>query len=323
MGEVTKHVIKESVTVPDDQGGRRFDQIAAACFPEFSRARLQEWIREGFLVVDGDARKPKEKLYGGEQLSLSVEVQPEGQWTAENIPLNVVYQDNHIMVINKPAGLVVHPAAGNYTGTLLNALLYHYPDNAALPRAGIVHRLDKDTTGLMVVARSPAAHTDLVAQLQDRTVHREYEAVVRGVMTGGGVVDAPIGRHPQNRLKMAVVRGGKPSVTHYRVVKRYKAHTHIRLNLQTGRTHQIRVHMSHQHFPLVGDDLYGGGLKLPKSCPAALEVVLRAFRRQALHARQLGLIHPATGEYMEWEVPLTDDFQMLLDSLAANEPLSD
>ncbi|WP_422466557.1 23S rRNA pseudouridine(1911/1915/1917) synthase RluD [Endozoicomonas sp. ALC013] len=323
MGEVTKHVIKESVTVPDDQGGRRFDQIAAACFPEFSRARLQEWIREGFLVVDGDARKPKEKLYGGEQLSLSVEVQPEGQWTAENIPLDVVYQDNHIMVINKPAGLVVHPAAGNYTGTLLNALLYHYPDNAALPRAGIVHRLDKDTTGLMVVARSPAAHTDLVAQLQDRTVHREYEAVVRGVMTGGGVVDAPIGRHPQNRLKMAVVRGGKPSVTHYRVVKRYKAHTHIRLNLQTGRTHQIRVHMSHQHFPLVGDDLYGGGLKLPKSCPAALEAVLRAFRRQALHARQLGLIHPATGEYMEWEVPLTDDFQMLLDSLAANEPLSD
>ncbi len=319
MGEV----IKQSVTVPDDQGGRRFDQIAAACFPEFSRARLQDWIRDGFLVVDGETRKPKEKLYGGEKLSLSVEVQPEGQWEPENIPLDVVYEDNDIIVINKPAGLVVHPAAGNYTGTLLNALLHHYPDNATLPRAGIVHRLDKDTTGLMVVARSLAAHTDLVAQLQDRTVHREYEAVVRGVMTGGGVVDAPIGRHPQNRLKMAVVRGGKPSVTHYRVVKRYKAHTHIRLNLQTGRTHQIRVHMSHQHFPLVGDDLYGGGLKLPKSCRAELEKVLRAFRRQALHARQLGLIHPVTGEYMEWEVPLTDDFQMLLDSLAENEPASD
>ncbi|WP_066016628.1 23S rRNA pseudouridine(1911/1915/1917) synthase RluD [Endozoicomonas atrinae] len=319
MGEV----IKQSVTVPDDQGGRRFDQVAAACFPEFSRARLQDWIRDGFLVVDGETRKPKEKLYGGEKLSLLVEVQPEGQWEPENIPLDVVYEDNDIIVINKPAGLVVHPAAGNYTGTLLNALLHHYPDNATLPRAGIVHRLDKDTTGLMVVARSLAAHTDLVAQLQDRTVHREYEAVVRGVMTGGGVVDAPIGRHPQNRLKMAVVRGGKPSVTHYRVVKRYKAHTHIRLNLQTGRTHQIRVHMSHQHFPLVGDDLYGGGLKLPKSCPAELEKVLRAFRRQALHARQLGLIHPVTGEYMEWEVPLTDDFQMLLDSLAENEPASD
>ncbi|WP_257266361.1 23S rRNA pseudouridine(1911/1915/1917) synthase RluD [Endozoicomonas sp. ONNA2] len=326
MGEVTKQRIKERITacvkVPDDQGGRRFDQIAAACFPQFSRARLQDWIRQGFLVVDGDARKPKDKLHGGQQLSLAVEVQPEGQWVAENIPLDIVYQDNHIMVINKPAALVVHPAAGNHTGTLLNALLYHYPENSALPRAGIVHRLDKDTTGLMVVARSLAAHNDLVAQLQERTVHREYEAVVRGVMTGPGVVDAPIGRHPQNRLKMAVVRGGKPSITHYRVVQRFKAHTHIRLNLQTGRTHQIRVHMSHQHFPLVGDDLYGGGLKLPKSCPAALETVLRAFKRQALHARQLGLIHPVTGEYMAWEAPLTADFQRLLDSLAANEPLS-
>lgn len=319
MGEV----IKQSVTVPDDQGGRRFDQIAAACFPEYSRARLQDWIREGHLVVDGETRKPREKLYGGETLSLAVEVQAEDQWEAEDLPLDIVYQDDDIIVINKPAGLVVHPAAGNYTGTLLNALLYHFPDNAALPRAGIVHRLDKDTTGLMVVARSLAAHTDLVAQLQDRTVHREYEAVVRGVMTGGGVVDAPIGRHPQNRLKMAVVRGGRPSVTHYRVLHRYKAHTHIRLNLQTGRTHQIRVHMSHQHFPLVGDDLYGGGLKLPKSCPVALENVLRAFRRQALHARQLGLIHPVTGEYMEWEVPLTADFRGLLDSLTENEPLSD
>ena len=319
MGEV----IKQSVMVPDDQEGRRFDQIAAACFPEFSRARLQSWIRDGLLVVDGETRKPKEKLYGGEKLFLSVEVQPEGQWEAENILLDVVYEDNDIIVINKPAGLVVHPAEGNYTGTLLNALLYHYPDNVALPRAGIVHRLDKDTTGLMVVVRSLAAHADLVAQLQDRTVHREYEAVVRGVMTGGAVVDAPIGRHPKNRLKMAVVRGGKPSVTHYRVLKRYRAHTHVRLNLQTGRTHQIRVHMSHQHFPLVGDDLYGGGLKLPKSCTVELREVLRAFRRQALHARQLGLIHPVTGAYMEWEVPLPDDFQMLLDSLGENETASD
>lgn len=319
MGEV----IKQSVMVPDDQEGRRFDQIAAACFPEFSRARLQSWIRDGLLVVDGETRKPKEKLYGGEKLFLSVEVQPEGQWEAENILLDVVYEDNDIIVINKPAGLVVHPAEGNYTGTLLNALLYHYPDNVALPRAGIVHRLDKDTTGLMAVVRSLAAHADLVAQLQDRTVHREYEAVVRGVMTGGAVVDAPIGRHPKNRLKMAVVRGGKPSVTHYRVLKRYRAHTHVRLNLQTGRTHQIRVHMSHQHFPLVGDDLYGGGLKLPKSCTVELREVLRAFRRQALHARQLGLIHPVTGAYMEWEVPLPDDFQMLLDSLGENETASD
>ena len=320
MGNVVKQ-IEQCVQVPDDHGGRRFDQIAAACFEDFSRARLQEWIREGSLLVDGAARKPSDKLFGGEQLSLSVTIVSDTEWIAENIPLDIVYEDDDIIVINKPANLVVHPAAGNYTGTVLNALLHHYPDNAALPRAGIVHRLDKDTTGLMVVARTLEAHTDLVAQLQERSVHREYDAVVRGVMTGGGSVDAPIARHPQNRLKMAVVRGGKPSVTHYRVVQRFRAHTHIRLNLQTGRTHQIRVHMSHQHFPLVGDDLYGGGLKLPKSCPTALENALRAFRRQALHARKLGLIHPTTGEYLEWEIPLSEDFQTLLTTLTECEAL--
>ena len=320
MGNVVKQ-IEQCVQVPDDHGGRRFDQIAAACFEDFSRARLQEWIREGSLLVDGAARKPSDKLFGGEQLSLSVTIVSDTEWIAENIPLDIVYEDDDIIVINKPANLVVHPAAGNYTGTVLNALLHHYPDNAALPRAGIVHRLDKDTTGLMVVARTLEAHTDLVAQLQERSVHREYDAVVRGVMTGGGSVDAPIARHPQNRLKMAVVRGGKPSVTHYRVVQRFRAHTHVRLNLQTGRTHQIRVHMSHQHFPLVGDDLYGGGLKLPKSCPTALENALRAFRRQALHARKLGLIHPTTGEYLEWEIPLSEDFQTLLTTLTECEAL--
>lgn len=320
MGDVVKQ-IEQSIKVPDEHGGRRFDQIAAACFGEFSRAKLQEWIREGALLVDGAARKPSDKLFGGEQLTLSVTIACDTQWTAEDIPLDIVYEDDDIIVINKPANLVVHPAAGNYSGTVLNALLHHYPDNAALPRAGVVHRLDKDTTGLMVVARTLEAHTDLVAQLQERTVHREYDAVVRGVMTGGGSVDAPIGRHPQNRLKMAVVRGGKPSVTHYRVVQRFRAHTHVRLNLQTGRTHQIRVHMSHQHFPLVGDDLYGGGLKLPKSCPSALENALHAFRRQALHARKLGLIHPTTGEYLEWEIPLSEDFQTLLTTLTECEAL--
>ena len=320
MSNVVKQ-IEQCVQVPDDHGGRRFDQIAAACFGDFSRAKLQEWIREGSLLVNGAARKPSDKLFGGEQLHLSVTMVSDTEWIAENIPLDIVYEDDDIIVINKPANLVVHPAAGNYTGTVLNALLHHYPDNAALPRAGIVHRLDKDTTGLMVVARTLEAHTDLVAQLQERSVHREYDAVVRGVMTGGGSVDAPIGRHPQNRLKMAVVRGGKPSVTHYRVVQRFRAHTHVRLNLQTGRTHQIRVHMSHQHFPLVGDDLYGGGLKLPKSCPSVLENALRAFRRQALHARKLGLIHPTTGKYLEWEIPLSEDFQALLTTLTECEAL--
>ena len=314
MGEL----IKQTAIVPDEMGSRRLDQIAAECFPDFSRARLQEWIKQGVLLVDGKTRKPKEKLIGGEELSLSVKVANEEEWEAEDIPLDVVYEDDDIIVINKPAGLVVHPATGNRTGTLLNALLFHYPDNASVPRAGIVHRLDKDTTGLMVVARNLAAHTDLVAQLQQRSVSREYEAIVKGVLTGGGVVDAPIARHPHNRLKMAVVRSGKDSVTHYRLLERFDAYSHIRLKLETGRTHQIRVHMCHLHFPLVGDDLYAGGLKLPKSCPEELEETLRSFRRQALHARKLGLIHPATDEYMEWEIPLPADFGQLLASLKAH-----
>ena len=314
MGEI----IKQMASVPDELGGRRLDQIAAECFPEFSRARLQEWIKQGSLQVNGSTRKPKEKLFGGEQLALSVEVENDDSWEAEDIPLNIVYEDDDIIVINKPAGLVVHPAAGNRTGTLLNGLLHHYPENASVPRAGIVHRLDKDTTGLMVVARNLAAHTDLVTQLQERSVSREYEAVVKGVLTAGGMVDAPIARHPHNRLRMAVVQGGKPSVTHYRVLKRYSDYSHVRLKLETGRTHQIRVHMSHQHYPLVGDDLYAGGLKLPKNCPEILEDKLREFRRQALHARKLGLIHPATDEYMEWEIPLPADFESLLETLEAH-----
>ena len=313
--------IQQSITITDEQGGRRFDQIAAECFFDYSRARLQDWIKDGSLVVDGKARKAKEKLYGGETLTLNATLEADTQWQAEDIPLDIVYEDKDILVINKPVGLVVHPAAGNHSGTLLNTLLFHYPENAMLPRAGIVHRLDKDTSGLMVVARTLQAYGDLVDQLQERTVKREYEAIARGVMTCGGVVDQPIARHPQNRLKMAVVRGGRPSVTHYRVLKRFAAHTHLRLQLETGRTHQIRVHMSHLRFPLVGDDLYGGGLKLPKRCPAELEQVLRSFRRQALHARQLGLFHPVTGEYMEWEIPLPQDFAELLTALEQHMPV--
>ncbi len=305
-------VIQQVSLVPDDSGGRRLDVIASECFPEFSRARLQTWIKQGALQVDGRLCKPKDKVFGGETLTLSAELESEDRWEPENIPLNCVYEDNDIIVINKPAGLVVHPAAGNYSGTLLNALLFHYPELATVPRAGIVHRLDKDTTGLMVVAKSLAAHTDLVAQLQDRSVSREYEAVTQGVMTAGGTVDQPIGRHPVNRLKMAIVAGGKPSVTHYRVLKRFKAHTHIRLKLESGRTHQIRVHMAHLRYPLVGDDLYAGRLRLPKGCDGELVEVLRAFQRQALHARRLGLIHPVSCEYMEWEAPLPEDFNNLL-----------
>ncbi len=301
--------------MPADLGGKRFDQIASQVFSDYSRSSLQEWIRSGALTVNGDNRRPKDRLYGGEQLVLNAVLEDDGRFLPENIPLEIVYEDDHIIVINKPRGLVVHPAAGNWSGTMLNALLYHFPDIASVPRAGIVHRLDKDTTGLMVVAKSLQAQTDLVAQLQERTVHREYEAVVYGVMSAGGEVNEPIGRHTTNRLRMAVVHGGKPSVTHYRVVERYRGHTHIRVQLETGRTHQIRVHMSHLRYPLVGDALYAGAPRFPRGATQELVTLLKSFDRQALHARRLGLVHPATGEYMEWESELPEDFLTLLDVL--------
>ena len=301
--------------VPSDLGGKRLDQIASKLFSDYSRSSLQEWIRTGALTVDGTTLRPKDRLYGGEQLSLNAEIEDDGRWEPEDIPLDIVYEDEHIIVINKPRDLVVHPAAGNWSGTLLNGLLHHYPDIASVPRAGIVHRLDKDTTGLMVVAKTLQAQTDLVEQLQDRTVSREYEAIVFGVMSAGGEVNEPIGRHTTNRIKMAVVTTGKPSVTHYRVLERYRGHTHVRVQLETGRTHQIRVHMSHMRYPLVGDTLYAGPPRFPRGATPELVTALKDFDRQALHARRLGLIHPATGEYMEWESDLPEDFQTLLDVL--------
>ncbi len=304
--------IEQQVIVPDELGSKRLDQVAASCFPDFSRARLQEWIKSGDLLVNGGQKKPKDKLIGGETLKLSVEVENEDQWLAEDIPLEIIYEDDTILVINKQAGLVVHPAAGNYSGTLLNGLLFHYPEIASVPRAGIVHRLDKDTTGLMVVAKTLAAHTDLVSQLQDRSVTREYEAITIGTMTAGGTVNEPIGRHPLHRLRMGVVHSGKPSVTHYRVLEKFPSHTHVRCQLETGRTHQIRVHMSHIRHPLVGDDLYAGRLRIPKGCSEEMEQALRGFKRQALHARKLGVMHPATDEYMEWEISAPEDFLGML-----------
>lgn len=306
-----------TATVPAEMLGTRLDFAAAELFPGYSRSRIQSWIKSAALTVNGQAAKPKDKVLGGEQLRLLTEHESQGDWEGEDIPLDIVYEDEHILVINKPAGLVVHPAAGNYTGTLLNALLFHCPDLINVPRAGIVHRLDKDTTGLMVVAKTLEAHADLVEQLQERTVSREYEAIVPGVMTGGGKVDAPMARHPRQRQKMAVVTfGGKEAITHYRVIKRYTAHTHIRLKLETGRTHQIRVHMAHIGYPLVGDTTYAGRLKIPKQASAELLETLKNFGRQALHAAQLGLIHPATGEYMEWQAPRPDDMTQLLRLLA-------
>jgi 23S rRNA pseudouridine1911/1915/1917 synthase len=298
--------------VAPESGGQRLDQVAAQLFPDFSRSRLQGWIKDGCLTVDGRSVRPRDTVYGGEKLVLDAEREVQGDWQPEAIALDVIYEDQALMVINKPAGLVVHPAAGHQDGTLLNALLHHAPELAKVPRAGIVHRLDKDTTGLMVVAKTLEAQTDLVAQLQARSVTREYEAVVVGVMTAGGKVDQPIARHGTNRQKMAVMVGGKQAVSHYRVITRFRAHTHVRVKLETGRTHQIRVHMSYIHFPLIGDQTYGGRMRIPAGATPELIETLRGFPRQALHARRLELQHPDDGRTMSWEVPLPADMQSLL-----------
>ncbi|MDJ0878243.1 MAG: 23S rRNA pseudouridine(1911/1915/1917) synthase RluD [Halieaceae bacterium] len=315
-----EHIEQEAV-VTGEQHGKRLDQVAAELFPEFSRSRLQAWIRSGELLIDGAAVKPRDKVAAGARLTLVAELQEEVSWEGEPIALDLYHEDADILVLNKPAGLVVHPAAGHSSGTLVNALLNEYPELANLPRAGIVHRLDKDTSGLMVVARSLRAHTSLVDQLQARTVSREYAAVTIGAMTGGGTVDAPMGRHPKQRKKMAVVsHGGKPAITHYRVAERFANHTLVAVQLETGRTHQIRVHMAHIHYPLVGDPQYGGRPKLPRGAAPELVEALRGFPRQALHARRLGLQHPATGEDMLWESELPDDMEALLDCLRRFDP---
>ncbi|MCE8035970.1 23S rRNA pseudouridine(1911/1915/1917) synthase RluD [Billgrantia tianxiuensis] len=301
--------------VPISLAGSRLDQAAAELFAEHSRERLKGWIKEGALTVDGRPGKPKDKMAGGEWLQLAATLEEEVRFEAEAIPLEIVYEDDAILVIDKPAGLVVHPAAGNPDGTLLNALLHHCPSLVTVPRAGIVHRLDKDTTGLMVVAKTLAAQTALVEQLQARTVSREYDAVCVGVMTSGGTVDAPIGRHPKDRKRQAVHVSGKPAVTHYRVVERFRAHTHVRCRLETGRTHQIRVHMAHRRFPLIGDPVYGGRLKLPAGASEELKTLLREFPRQALHARKLAFLHPASGEPVEFRAALPDDLLLLIDYL--------
>ncbi|ARN39428.1 TPA: 23S rRNA pseudouridine(1911/1915/1917) synthase RluD [Pseudomonas aeruginosa] len=308
-------MIQRAAEVPFELGGQRLDQIAAQLFPEHSRSRLAGWIKDGRLTVDGAVLRPRDIVHSGAQLVLEAEQEAQGEWLAQDIELEIVYEDEHILVIDKPAGLVVHPAAGHQDGTLLNALLYHVPDIANVPRAGIVHRLDKDTTGLMVVAKTLEAHTKLVAQLQARSVSRIYEAIVIGVITSGGTIDAPIGRHGVQRQKMAVVDAGKVAVSHHRVLERFRAHTHTRVKLETGRTHQIRVHMSHIGYPLVGDPVYGGRFRIPPVASQTLVQTLREFPRQALHARFLELDHPATGVRMKWESPLPEDFLWLLSLL--------
>lgn len=315
--------ISEQAQVPASARGQRLDAVAADLFPAYSRAQLQGWIKEGALTVDGGQKKPNAKLIGGEALVLNAELQDTSVWLPEAMALDVVFEDQHLMVINKPAGLVVHPAAGNYTGTLLNGLLHHHPAAANLPRAGIVHRLDKDTTGLMVVAKTLAAQNHLVQQLQSRSVSRRYVAVVCGALSGGGTIDAPIGRDPAHRTRMAVLGKhstvAKEAITHYQVTEQFDHFTLVSLKLETGRTHQIRVHMAHLGYGLVGDATYRGrALKSAEIRPSLLESV-KAFGRQALHARELGLIHPATGKSCSWRVPLPADLEQLIEQLRAED----
>lgn len=301
--------------VPDEYAGQRIDKVLAALFPQYSRSTLQQWLKQGRILVDDDIPSQKDKIHGGESVDLSVPDTPAVEAAAEAIPLDIRYSDDHILVLNKPAGLVVHPGAGNPAGTLMNALLHHDPRAAGLPRAGIVHRLDKETTGLMVVARDEAVRLDLIAQLAARTMRREYLALLHGDLISGRTIDEPIGRHPRNRRMMTVRPDGKSAVTQIRVLRRFGPMTLVRCTLQSGRTHQIRVHASCAGFPVVGDPLYGGTGKVPAGVSSALRSLVEGFRRQALHAETLALKHPATGETLSWSVDPPEDFVALQQAL--------
>lgn len=304
--------IRHSLTIPDEHAGQRLDQVLATLMSEYSRTRIKDWIEAGQILVNGSKLRPKDRVAGGEIIEVAATLRDAVDVNPQSIELNVVHQDKHVLVLNKPAGLVVHPGAGNAAGTLQNALLHFDAKLAQLPRAGIVHRLDKDTSGLLVVARTLAAHTELVRMLEAHDVEREYEAVCLGVMTGGGTVTAPIGRHPVDRIKQAIRADGRESTTHYRVIARFRGHTHVRLQLETGRTHQIRVHMAHIKYPLVGDRVYGGRLLLPKGATPELIAALQGFGRQALHAARLSFAHPVTQKPIECQAELPADMRELL-----------
>ncbi|MBN8212913.1 MAG: 23S rRNA pseudouridine(1911/1915/1917) synthase RluD [Xanthomonadales bacterium] len=307
--------IARTAVVPDAVSGRRFDAVLAELFPEFSRSRLAEWIKSGDAVLDGRQVRPRDPVRGGETVTLTAVLEIQTRSEPEDIALDVLYEDEDVFVLNKPAGLVVHPGAGNPAGTLVNALLHRDPSLATLPRAGIVHRLDKDTSGVMVVARTLPAHTALVAQLSAREVHRQYLAVVVGSLVSGGTVNAAIDRHPRDRLRQVVREDGREAVTHYRLRERFRAHTLLECRLETGRTHQIRVHMAHIKHPIIGDPLYGGPLKLPKGATAGLVESLRGFKRQALHAETLEFVHPLSGEPVRCSTPMPTDMQALVATL--------
>ena len=305
-----------SSTIPPGLAGQRLDQALAALFTDITRSQLQQWIEDGRITLNGRVPRKRDKVKAGDAVEIRVPPPVKSGWKAQALPLEIVHEDSELLVINKPPGLVVHPGAGNPEGTLLNALVAHAPKLAQLPRAGIVHRLDKDTSGLLVVAKTEQARQNLIAQLQEHSVEREYLTIVNGVMVAGGTIEAPIGRHRTQRTRMAVSNQGKPAVSHYRVMKKYRAHTLVQVRLESGRTHQIRVHMAHLHYPVVGDPVYGGRLKIPTGASENLKKVLRGFRRQALHALKLSLVHPKTGKRVQWVTSVPEDMSELMEALA-------
>jgi 23S rRNA pseudouridine1911/1915/1917 synthase len=313
---------KQIMSIPDDFAGLRLDQALARMFPQYSRSRLKEWLLAGAIVVEGGPKRPRDAVSGGETVSLQPVAEVSVRAEPEPIALDIAHEDDDLLVVNKPAGLVVHPGAGNPAGTLMNGLLHRVPMLEEIPRAGIIHRLDKDTSGLLLVAKSLIAHTALVRLLAEREISRHYLAICNGVLTGGGTIDEPISRHPVDRKRMSVQQNGKPAVTHYTVKERFAAFTYVNVKLETGRTHQIRVHFAHRRHALVGDQVYGGRLALPKGASDEVIQVLRHFKRQALHATRLAFEHPSSGEQIDFEVSPPKDFEMLVDILqrdVANE----
>jgi 23S rRNA pseudouridine1911/1915/1917 synthase len=312
-------LVQRQAKVPEGLAGKRLDQAVQSLWPEFSRGRLQKWIREGVLTVDDAVVAPKAKVRAGQSLALKVALKPEQDWSAQDIPLDICYEDDHLLVVNKSAGLVVHPAPGHADQTLVNALVFHAPELSHLPRAGIVHRIDKDTTGLLVVAKTLPAHSKLISAMQERLIKREYQALVWGEVAGSATIDKPIGRHPQHRTKMAAIGAGKPAVTHYQIAERFRQHTLLSVQLETGRTHQIRVHLAHVGLPIVGDPVYGGRQRVPGGGQQELISAFEQFTRQALHAERLSLAHPITEEPLSFHASLPEDFHHLMSILRASE----